>query len=79
MPKRDGSDFRNQMCAVGEASSMWPEDALAEQAVHLGLQGAVVDGLGLLDFTERPRTNFFGRRQANLDGVEAFILLYLLE
>jgi DNA-directed RNA polymerase subunit beta' len=24
MPRRDGSDFRNQMCAVGEASSMWP-------------------------------------------------------
>ena len=21
---RDGSDFRNQMCATGEASSMWP-------------------------------------------------------
>ena len=24
MPRRDGSDFRNQMCAVGLASSMWP-------------------------------------------------------
>ena len=23
-PMRDGSDFRNQMCATGEASSMWP-------------------------------------------------------
>ena len=23
-PMRDGSDFRNQMCAVGLASSMWP-------------------------------------------------------
>jgi hypothetical protein len=24
MPSRDGSDLRNQMCATGEASSMWP-------------------------------------------------------
>ena len=23
-PMRLGSDFRNQMCATGEASSMWP-------------------------------------------------------
>ena len=23
-PMRDGSDFRNQMCATGLASSMWP-------------------------------------------------------
>ena len=23
-PMREGSDFRNQMCATGEASSMWP-------------------------------------------------------
>ena len=27
----------------------WPEDAFAEQAVLLGFEGAVVDGLGLLD------------------------------
>ena len=31
------------------------EDAGAEQAVTLGLEGAVVDGLGLLDLAERPR------------------------
>ena len=24
MPMREGSDFRNQMCATGLASSMWP-------------------------------------------------------
>ena len=23
-PMRDGSDFRNQICATGEASSIWP-------------------------------------------------------
>ena len=23
-PMRDGSDFRNQMCATGAASSIWP-------------------------------------------------------
>ena len=23
-PTREGSDFMNQMCATGEASSMWP-------------------------------------------------------
>jgi hypothetical protein len=31
-----------------------PEDAGAEQAVPLRLEGAVVDGLGLLDLAERP-------------------------
>jgi len=36
------------------------EDLGAEQAVTLGLEGAVVDGLGLLDFTERPRADFSG-------------------
>jgi hypothetical protein len=30
------------------------EDARAEQAVALRLEGAVVDGLGLLDLAERP-------------------------
>src|SRR5213075_1913318 len=31
-----------------------PEDALAEQAVAFGLEGPVVDGLGLGDFAPRP-------------------------
>ena len=95
-PMRDGSDFRNQMCATGAASSMWPmrsrrtlrqrhldaalladdalvlhalvlaaqalvvldrpEDARAEQAVALGLEGAVVDRLRLLDLAVGPAT-----------------------
>ena len=33
------------------------EDLFAEQSVALGLERAVVDGLGFLDFAERPRTN----------------------
>src|SRR5205807_7561088 len=32
-----------------------PEDARAEQAVALGLEGAVIDRLGLLDLAVRPR------------------------
>src|SRR5690606_27626827 len=46
------------------------EDGGAEQAVALGLEGAVVDGLGLLHFAERPRADQVRRRQRDLDGVE---------
>jgi hypothetical protein len=34
-----------------------PEDLGTEKAVALGLEGAVVDGLGLLDFTVGPGTD----------------------
>jgi hypothetical protein len=37
------------------------EDLLAEQAVLLGLERAVVDGLGLLDLAVRPAANLVGR------------------
>src|SRR3546814_7672617 len=47
-----------------------PEDGGAEQAVALGLEGAVVDGLGLLDFAERPRADQVRRGQRDLDRVE---------
>src|ERR1700733_9038078 len=46
------------------------EDAGAEQAVALRLEGAVVDGLRLGDFAMRPAPDFFRRRQANADGIE---------
>ena len=46
------------------------EDRGAEQAVALGLEGAVVDRLGLLHLAERPRTDQVGRRQRDLDRVE---------
>ena len=39
-----------------------PENARAEQAVALGLEGAVVDGLRLLDFAVGPRQNLLRRR-----------------
>src|SRR6187431_2507829 len=47
-----------------------PEDAGAEQAVALGLEGTVVDGLRLLDFAIRPRQNLLRRRNRNPDLVE---------
>ena len=46
------------------------EDALAEQAVLLGLQRAVVDRLGLGDLARRPVVDLLGRGQADLDRIE---------
>ena len=46
------------------------ENARAEQAIALRLEGAVVDGLGLGDFAMRPAPDFFRRGQADADGVE---------
>src|SRR2546430_3523825 len=42
----------------------------AEEAVALGLERAVVDGLRLGDFAVRPGTNFFRARQADANGIE---------
>src|SRR4051794_1910567 len=47
-----------------------PEDAGAEQAVALRLEGAVVDGLGLFDFAVGPGQNLLRRRDRNPDLVE---------
>src|SRR5437763_1326162 len=47
-----------------------PEDARAEQTVALRLEGAVVDGLRLLDLAVGPRQNLFRRRNGNADLVE---------
>src|SRR6478672_9359701 len=46
------------------------EDALAEQAVLLGLQGAVVDRLRLGDLTVAPATDLLRGSEGDLDGVE---------
>src|SRR6266478_324904 len=46
------------------------KDARAEQAVTLRLEGAVIDGLWLLDFAVRPRQNLLRRRDGNPDLVE---------
>src|SRR6202047_2897517 len=47
-----------------------PEDAGAEQAVTLRFEGAVVDGLRLLDFAVGPRQNLLRRRDRDPDLVE---------
>src|SRR2546430_8107778 len=47
-----------------------PKDARAEQAVALGLEGAVVDRLGFLDLAVRPRQNLLRRRDRDPDLVE---------
>ena len=46
------------------------EDLGAEQAVALGLEGAVVDRLRLGDFAVRPGANFFRTRQTDANGIE---------
>src|SRR5690606_34753408 len=46
------------------------KDTGAEQAVTLGLERAVVDGLRLLDLAERPRADLLRRGQGDLDLVE---------
>ena len=46
------------------------EDAGAEQPVALGLEGAVVDGLGLFDLAEGPAADPFRAGQTDLDLVK---------
>src|SRR4051812_30465991 len=46
------------------------EDALAEKAVALGLERAVVDGLGLRYLARRPVANLLARREPDSDRVE---------
>src|SRR5438034_2308851 len=55
------------------------EDLGAEEAVALGLEGPVVDGLRLFDFAVGPRADLLGRSQPDLDRVELLVLLDLLE
>src|SRR5688572_20338871 len=56
-----------------------PEDLGAEQAIALGLEGAVVDGLRLFHLAIRPRTDLLGRCEPDLDRVKLFFLRDLLE
>src|SRR5204862_4134298 len=56
-----------------------PEDLGAEKPVALRLEGAVVDGLGLLHLAVGPRTDLLGRREPDLDRIELLVLLDLLE
>src|ERR1044071_208253 len=56
-----------------------PEDAGAEEAVPLGLEGTVVDGLRLLDLAERPGSDVVGARDRNANLIEGRRLHLLLE
>jgi hypothetical protein len=55
------------------------KDLGAEQAVALGLERTVVDGLGLANFAVGPRTDLLGRGDADLDGIELLDLLKEVE
>ena len=55
-----------QALPVGDGA----EDAGAEQAVALRLEGPVVDGFRLGDFAMRPAPNLFRRGQTDPDGIE---------
>src|SRR5215471_1580605 len=56
-----------------------PEDARAEQAVALGLEGAVVDRLRLLDLAERPGADALRAGDRDLDLIEALWPRHLAE
>src|SRR3569623_1247057 len=56
-----------------------PEDAGAEQAVTLRLEGAVVDGFRLLDLAVRPAKDLVRAGQRNFDAVEGGDFLHLTE
>ena len=58
------------LTAVALPVASWSEDLLAEQAIFLRLECAVVDRLRLLNFTVRPRTNVVGRCKADTEFVE---------
>ena len=53
------------------------KDALAEQAVALGLEGAVVDGLGLFDLAVRPFTDHLRRSDSDFNGVKRCVTHFL--
>jgi hypothetical protein len=46
------------------------EDLLAEESVLLGLEGAVVDGLGLLDLAVRPGADVLGSGKSDTQLIE---------
>src|SRR4029077_11163337 len=58
------------LAAHAPVSLALPEDARAEQTVALGLEGAIVDRLGLFDLAVRPGLNLFRTRDRNPNLVE---------
>src|SRR6185312_12970460 len=65
------------LAAVALPVSGRTEDALAEQAVLLGLQGAVVDGLRLLDLAVGPRADLIRSGQADPELIEVVDVQHL--
>ena len=57
----------------------WAKNLGTKQTIALGLEGAIVNGFWFFDFTERPRTDFVGRSDRNLDCVELLVLLDLFK
>src|ERR1700742_5125553 len=55
------------------------KDARAEQAVALGLERAIVDGLRLLDLAVRPGADLLRARHLDLDLIESHCLAGLAE
>ena len=55
------------------------EYSSTEQAVAFWLESSVVNGFGLFDFTERPRSDAFRRGNRNADHVETLGALRLSE
>jgi hypothetical protein len=55
------------------------KDLGAEQAIAFRLEGTVVDGFRLLDFTVGPGTDLFGRGETNGNRVKFLFRRYLLE
>ena len=56
-----------------------PEDLGAEQAIAFGLEGAVVDGLRLLDLAKGPRPDHVRRGEPDANRVEVLDRALLLE
>ena len=50
----------------------WTEDALAKKTAWLRFERAIVDRLGIFDFTTRPFANGFRRGDSNADTVKLF-------
>jgi hypothetical protein len=56
-----------------------PENLGTEKTVALRLEGSVIDGLGLFDFSERPGPDHVRRGQTDSDVVKVFNLILPLQ
>jgi hypothetical protein len=51
----------------------------AKQTFTLGLESAVINGLGFFNLAERPRTDHFWRSKADAKIIKFAVLILLLE